>query len=69
MDKITIQPAAGAHGEFLGLLLMSYFDHHGQTQRTKMLVPDAAHGTNPANAVMVGFDVVNIPPTQMAVLM
>ncbi len=62
MDKMTMQPAAGAHGEFLGLLLMkAYFDHHGQTQRTKMLVPDAAHGTNPASAVMVGFDVVNIP--------
>lgn len=62
MDGMTLQPAAGAHGEFVGMLLIKkYFDKHGQQHRKKMLVPDAAHGTNPASAVMAGFDVVNIP--------
>jgi len=62
MDAMTFQPAAGAHGEFTGLLLMkAYMEHTGQTNRTKIIVPDSAHGTNPASAVMVGFDVVNIP--------
>lgn len=62
MDNLTVQPAAGAHGEFTGLLLMkAYFEHHGQTNRTKIMIPNSAHGTNPASAVMAGFEVVNIP--------
>ena len=62
MDDMTFQPAAGAHGEYTGLLLIkAYLEKHGQKKRTKMIVPDSAHGTNPASAVMVGFDVVNIP--------
>ena len=62
MDAMTFQPAAGAHGEFTGLLLIkAYHRHHGNTERTKIIVPDSAHGTNPASAVMVGFTVVNIP--------
>ena len=62
MDHVTFQPAAGAHGEFTGLqLIRAYHLHHGDTKRTKIIVPDSAHGTNPASAVMVGFDVVNIP--------
>ena len=62
MDEMTFQPAAGAHGEFCGLLLIKA--HHrsrGELSRTKILVPDAAHGTNPATATMAGFTVVNIP--------
>ena len=62
MDSMTLQPAAGAHGEFTGLLLMkAYHQKNGDTQRTKIIVPDSAHGTNPASAVMAGFTVVNIP--------
>lgn len=62
MDDITFQPAAGAHGEFTGLLLMkAYHEANGSTNRKKIIIPDAAHGTNPASAVMAGFDVVTIP--------
>ena len=62
MDALTFQPAAGAHGEFTGLLLIKAYHHHrGDTARTKIIVPDSAHGTNPASAVMAGYTVVNIP--------
>jgi glycine dehydrogenase subunit 2 len=62
MDAVTFQPAAGAHGEFCGLLLIkAYHRHNGDSQRTKIIVPDAAHGTNPASASMTGMSVVNIP--------
>ena len=59
---VTLQPAAGAHGELTGVLVMrSYHLENGDTGRTKILVPDSAHGTNPATAAMAGFDVVTIP--------
>ena len=62
MDEMTFQPAAGAHGEFLGLLLIkSYHKARGDAARKKIIVPDSAHGTNPATASMAGFTVVNIP--------
>ena len=62
MDQMTFQPAAGAHGEFTGLLLIKAYHHHrGDSTRTKIIVPDSAHGTNPASAVMAGYTVVNIP--------
>lgn len=65
MDGITFQPAAGAHGEFTGLLLIkAYHDSNGDSRRTKIIVPDSAHGTNPASAVMCGFTVVNIPSSE-----
>ena len=64
MDAMTFQPAAGAHGEFTGLLLIKAYHHHrGDAGRTKIIVPDSAHGTNPASAAMVGYTVVNIPST------
>ena len=64
MDAITLQPAAGAQGEFTGLsMIKAYQLDKGETQRTKLIVPDSAHGTNPASAVMAGFTVVNIPST------
>jgi glycine dehydrogenase subunit 2 len=65
MDAMTLQPAAGAHGELTGLLLIrAYHAHKGElAQRTKMLVPDSAHGTNPASAAMAGFEVVEVPST------
>ena len=65
MDGMTFQPAAGAHGEYTGLLLMrGYHLSNGDTARTKIIVPDSAHGTNPASAVMAGFTVVSIPSNE-----
>ena len=60
MDAITLQPAAGAHGELTGILLMrAYLEKQGNP-RKKILIPDSAHGTNPATAAMVGYDVENL---------
>ena len=62
MDAVTFQPAAGAHGEFTGVMLIkAYHVDRGDTARTKIIVPDSAHGTNPATAAMCGYQVVNIP--------
>ena len=62
MDHMTLQPAAGAHGELTGLLLMkAYHTSKGNTHKTKILVPDSAHGTNPASAALAGYTVVSIP--------
>ncbi len=64
MDEMTFQPAAGAQGEFCGLLLMKAYHHsRNEKHRTKVIVPDAAHGTNPASANMAGYSIVNIPST------
>ncbi len=61
MDRMSFQGAAGAHGELLGLLLIkAYHKSRGDTRRTKIIVPDSAHGTNPASAAMVKFDVISI---------
>ena len=61
MDAMTFQPAAGAHGEFTGVLLIKqYHDARGDEKRRKIIVPDSAHGTNPATAAMCGYEVVNI---------
>ncbi len=62
MDAVTLQPAAGAQGELTGILLVrAYHRARGDTERTEVLVPDSAHGTNPATASMAGFRTVNIP--------
>ena len=62
MDAMTLQPAAGAHGEFTGLLLIkAYHESRGEFNRNKILVPDSAHGTNPASAAMAGFQIIPIP--------
>jgi len=62
MDAVSFQPAAGAHGEMTSLLVMhKYLQSIGQSQRTKIIVPDSSHGTNPASAVAAGFEVVTIP--------
>ncbi len=58
MDAYTFQPAAGAHGELAGLLLIkAYHEDRGDSKRKVMIIPDAAHGTNPATAAMVGYEV------------
>ena len=62
MDAVTLQPAAGAHGEFTGILLIKkHLEMTGQSERNKVIVPDSAHGTNPATAAMCGFEIVNVP--------
>lgn len=61
MDAFTLQPAAGAHGELTGLMhIRAYHESRGDTKRRTIIVPDAAHGTNPASAVMAGFTVKEI---------
>ena len=61
MDAVSLQPAAGAQGEFLGVLLIdAYHKDRGDTNRNKIIVPDTAHGTNPATAAMAGMTIVNI---------
>ena len=60
MDAITLKPSAGAHGEMTGMMIIKkYFDYIGE-KRTKVIIPDSAHGTNPASAKMAGFDIVEI---------
>ncbi len=62
MDRFSLQPAAGAHGEFTGLLVIrAHLRAKGEGHRNKVLVPDSAHGTNPSSARQAGFDVVTVP--------
>ncbi len=61
MDRFTLQPAAGAHGELTGLMLVhAYHAARGDHHRRKVLVPDSSHGTNPATAALVGYEVVQM---------
>ncbi|MCY6371021.1 aminomethyl-transferring glycine dehydrogenase subunit GcvPB [Clostridium ganghwense] len=61
MDKVVLHPAAGAHGELTGLMLIkAYHESKGDYKRKKIIIPDAAHGTNPASAKQAGFQVVEI---------
>src|SRR5882757_870813 len=60
MDAITLQPAAGAHGEFTGILLVRAYHESKGNARKKILIPDSAHGTNPATAATVGYAVENL---------
>ncbi|MBN1232741.1 MAG: aminomethyl-transferring glycine dehydrogenase subunit GcvPB [Candidatus Coatesbacteria bacterium] len=60
MKSVTLQPAAGAHGEFTGVLLMrAYFNRKGE-ERKKILIPDSAHGTNPASCALGGFKPISV---------
>ena len=60
MDAITLQPAAGAHGELTGMMVIKkYFEVKGEN-RTKVIVPDSAHGTNPASAALCGFEIISV---------
>ncbi len=60
MDAITLQPAAGAHGEFTGILLVRAWHESQGNARKKVLIPDSAHGTNPATAAICGYQVENL---------
>ncbi len=62
LAAVSLQPAAGAHGELTGVLIMrAYHKSRGDARRVKMLIPDSAHGTNPASSAMTGLQVVQIP--------
>lgn len=62
LHAASLQPAAGAHGELVGLLLIrAYHEHRGDGDRTVVIVPDSAHGTNPASATTAGFETVTVP--------
>ncbi|NEU29621.1 glycine dehydrogenase subunit 2 [bacterium LRH843] len=65
MDEVTLQPAAGAHGEWTGLMMIRAFhEANGDMKRTKVIVPDSAHGTNPASATIAGFETVTVRTNQ-----
>lgn len=61
MDEVTLQPAAGAHGEWTGLMLIrAYHEANGDAMRTKVIIPDSAHGTNPASATVAGLETITV---------
>jgi glycine dehydrogenase subunit 2 len=68
MDTITLQPAAGAHGEFTGILLTRAYHQSKGNARKTVLVPDSAHGTNPATAAIVGYQVQNIKSNSLGMV-
>jgi glycine dehydrogenase subunit 2 len=61
VDAVTLQPAAGAHGEYTGIHLVKAFHEANGETRKEVILPDTAHGTNPASAAMVGYDVLDLP--------
>jgi glycine dehydrogenase subunit 2 len=68
MDAVTLQPAAGAHGEYTGIMLIrKYLESRGNPRKT-IIVPDAAHGTNPATAIMAGYDVLNLKSNEQGMV-
>ncbi|MFC7440923.1 aminomethyl-transferring glycine dehydrogenase subunit GcvPB [Laceyella putida] len=65
MDAVTLQSAAGAQGEWTGLMMIrAYHESRGETKRDKVIVPDSAHGTNPASATVAGFKTITIPSNE-----
>ncbi|SLL32701.1 glycine dehydrogenase GcvB [Mycobacteroides abscessus subsp. abscessus] len=69
MDEVTLQPAAGAHGEWTGLMLIrAYHEANGDTHRTKVIVPDSAHGTNPASATVAGLETVTVKSNEQGLV-
>jgi glycine dehydrogenase subunit 2 len=61
MDRVSLQPAAGAQGELAGIMMIRAYHEHRRERRTRVLVPDSAHGTNPASAALNGLEVVSVP--------
>jgi glycine dehydrogenase subunit 2 len=61
MGRFTMQPLAGAHGELTGVMIMAAYHRDRKNKKTKIIVPDSAHGTNPASAAIAGFSVVTVP--------
>jgi glycine dehydrogenase subunit 2 len=69
MDEVTLQPAAGAHGEWTGLMMIrAYHEAQGDDKRTKVIIPDSAHGTNPASATIAGFDTITVKSNEQGLV-
>ena len=68
MDAVTLQPAAGAHGELLGMLIISSFHKNKGEKRNKLIIPDTAHGTNPASAALCGYKPVQAKSNEKGIL-
>ncbi|WP_168124025.1 aminomethyl-transferring glycine dehydrogenase subunit GcvPB [Paenibacillus sp. HB172176] len=68
MDQVTLQPAAGAHGEWTGLMLIRAYHESRGEKRTKVIVPDSSHGTNPASATVAGYDTITIPSNEQGMV-
>ena len=68
MDAITLQPAAGAQGEFTGILLARAYHQANGNPRKKIIVPDSAHGTNPATAAICGYEVANLKSNELGMV-
>jgi glycine dehydrogenase subunit 2 len=65
ISRVSLQPAAGAHGEFTAMLLTrAYHQFNGEEKRSEVIVPDSAHGTNPASATMAGYETITIPSNE-----
>jgi len=69
MSRVSLQPAAGAHGEMTGLMIIkAYHESHGDYKRNKIIVPDSAHGTNPASAAVVGCEIIEVKSTNKGIV-
>ena len=68
MDRVTLQPAAGAQGELAGIMMIRAYHEHRRDHRTKVMIPDTAHGTNPATATLNGYSVVEVPSNDAGIL-
>lgn len=69
MDEVTLQPAAGAHGEWTGLMMIrAYHENNGDFGRTKVIVPDSAHGTNPASATVAGLETITVKSNEQGLV-
>ncbi len=68
MDAVTLLPSAGAHGEFTGLKLIRAYHKDKGLQKKKILIPDSAHGTNPASSALCGYDVIKVPSNEKGIL-
>jgi glycine dehydrogenase subunit 2 len=68
MDRVTLQPAAGAQGELAGIMMIRAYHAQRGDRRTRVLVPDSAHGTNPASAALNGYQVVSVPSGEDGIL-
>ena len=67
-DAVTLLPAAGAHGEFAGILMIHAYHEKNGKQRSKIIIPDTAHGTNPASASLCGYDSINVKSGKKGIL-
>ncbi len=68
LDAFTMQPLAGAHGELTGVMMMAAYHKAKGNKKKYIIVPDAAHGTNPATAIIAGYEIISIPTTKDGVM-